>query len=227
MNAINAQANDRRDIEDLLPWHAAGTLSRRDADRVERALAADQELKRRFELVREELGEDIHLNESLGAPSSKAMDRLFAMIDAEPARKPAASLRIGGRISELFASFSPRAMAYAGAAAAAIILAQAGVIGSVVMEKQNFGTASYGGATKEDGAYALVRFTPTANAEQITKALRDANVAIVEGPNKATGMYRVRIAVTGLPKDEVARVVKQLQDDKAVVGSIFQEPLSK
>jgi|AmaraimetFIIA100_FD_contig_61_1512928_length_885_multi_7_in_0_out_0_1 hypothetical protein len=30
-----------RKIETLLPWHAAGTLSRRDAQRVEEALARD------------------------------------------------------------------------------------------------------------------------------------------------------------------------------------------
>ena len=63
----------QEDIELLLPWHAAGTLSRRDAIRVEQALANDNELASRYELVREELGEAIRLNESLGAPSARAM----------------------------------------------------------------------------------------------------------------------------------------------------------
>src|ERR1700674_2844409 len=75
--------NERRDIESLLPWHAAGTLRRRDAQRVEAALAHDQDLARQFALVREELGETIHLNETLGAPSARAMDRLLAGIEAE------------------------------------------------------------------------------------------------------------------------------------------------
>ena len=44
MNTINETANERHEIENLLPWHATGTLSRRDADRVEKALATDQEL---------------------------------------------------------------------------------------------------------------------------------------------------------------------------------------
>ena len=34
-----ANENDVNDIELLLPWHAAGTLSRRDKQRVEAALA--------------------------------------------------------------------------------------------------------------------------------------------------------------------------------------------
>src|SRR3974390_1004269 len=88
MNTMSERADDREEIETLLPWHAAGTLSRRDAERVERALATDQELARRFTLVREELAETIHLNESLGAPSARAMEKLFAAIDAEEARSP-------------------------------------------------------------------------------------------------------------------------------------------
>src|SRR5262245_17649244 len=37
-----------------------------------------------YALVREELAETIHRNESLGAPSPRAMEKLFAAIDAEP-----------------------------------------------------------------------------------------------------------------------------------------------
>src|SRR3989449_8900346 len=86
MNAIKEP--ERHEIEALLPWHAAGTLNRRDADRVERALAGDRELARRYDLVREELAETIHLNETLGAPSARAMEKLFAAIEAEEARAP-------------------------------------------------------------------------------------------------------------------------------------------
>jgi len=81
MTAINKQLR-RHEIEELLPWHAAETLSCRDADRVEQALAGDRELARRYELVRQELAVTIHLNETLGAPSARAMEKLFAAIDA-------------------------------------------------------------------------------------------------------------------------------------------------
>ena len=67
----------RREIEFLLPWHAAGTLSRREADLVERALAEDRELARRYEHVRRELAETIDLNETLGEPSARAMEKLL------------------------------------------------------------------------------------------------------------------------------------------------------
>ena len=51
------KAHEREEIESLLPWHAAGTLNRRDAQRVEQALAQDAGLARQYEAVREELGE--------------------------------------------------------------------------------------------------------------------------------------------------------------------------
>ena len=101
MNAMKQEAPEREEIEALLPWHAAGTLSRRDAQRVEEALARDPELARRYALVREELGETIHLNETLGAPSARALENLFAKIDAEPARQPAPSFNLGSRIGEI------------------------------------------------------------------------------------------------------------------------------
>ena len=80
MNAINKEP-EHQEIEALLPWYAAGTLSRRDANRVEQALAGDRELARQYDLVREELVVTIHLNETLGAPSARAMERLFAAIE--------------------------------------------------------------------------------------------------------------------------------------------------
>src|SRR5215216_4805534 len=88
------------DIEMLLPWHAAGTLSARDARRVDEALARDPELARQYAVIREEYAETIHLNESLGAPSARAMQKLFAAIDGEPARKASASRGLSARIDE-------------------------------------------------------------------------------------------------------------------------------
>src|SRR5580700_8986078 len=90
------------EIELLLPWHAAGTLNARDARKVEEALGRDPELARQYAVIREEYAGTIELNESLGAPSVRAMQKLFAGIDAEPARKPSASLRIAARLSGFF-----------------------------------------------------------------------------------------------------------------------------
>src|SRR5688572_30714537 len=114
----NINPTEREDVESLLPWHAAGTLSRRDAARVEAALASDRELAQRYELVREELAETIHLNETLGAPSARAMDKLMAAIEAEAPAQRKASFSLGAWLTGFVGSFQPRTLAYAGTAAA-------------------------------------------------------------------------------------------------------------
>src|SRR6266403_3189040 len=149
MMALSKKVPDQEpsEIEMLLPWHAAGTLNARDARRVEEALARDPELARQYAVIREEYAETIALNESLGAPSGRAMQKLFAAIDAEPARKPSLSLRFSTRIAEFFASLSPRTLAYSAALGALALLLQAGVIGAILAKQQNgtFQTASLSG----------------------------------------------------------------------------------
>jgi anti-sigma factor RsiW len=221
MNAMKQEAPERQEIEELLPWHAAGTLSRRDAQRVEDALARDPELARRYALVREELGETIHLNETLGAPSARAMENLFAKIDAEPARQQAAPLNFGSRITEFFASLSPRTLAWSASAAAVAILLQAGLIAGVMLNEtktSGYQTASAPTTDPGAGAFTLIRFAPQASSDDITKFLESNKLSIAAGP-MAGGLYKVRVAVTGIPKSELARIVKKLQEDK-VVGFI-------
>src|SRR3981081_3776050 len=137
MNMINKEP-ERYDIEALLPWHAAGTLSRRDADRVEQALAVDRELSRRYDLVREELAETIHLNETLGAPSTRAMEKLFAAIDAEEARSPQRrrSLELRPRVWAFLSGFTPRTLAWTAMAAVFAIVAQAAIIAGVLLKEE-------------------------------------------------------------------------------------------
>src|ERR1700676_1342167 len=117
------------EMEMLLPWHAAGTLNARDTRRVEEALARDPELARQYAAIREEYAETIHLNESLGAPSAHAMQKLFASIDAEPGRKTSASLNMSARFAGFFAKLSPRTLAWSASVGALALLLQAGVIG--------------------------------------------------------------------------------------------------
>ena len=220
MNTANGDT--RSDIEDLLPWHAAGTLSPRDTQRVEAALASDPELARRYELVREEFAQTIHLNETLGAPSPRAMQALFAKIDAEPARRrAAASIHPGARIRDFFATLSPRALAWSASVAALAIVLQAALIVGFVLKDRNaagYETASAPTNVDDKGDYVLIRFRPQAAAADITAFLETNKLSIAGGPS-AGGLYRVRIAATKLPKADRTRIVKTLQEDK-VVGFI-------
>jgi len=222
MNMINKEP-ERHEIESLLPWHAAGTLSRRDSDRVEQALAGDRELARRYDLVREELAETIHLNESLGAPSARAMERLFAAIDAEEARSPRRqrSFDLGSRISEFLSSFTPRTLAWSATAAAVAILVQAAVITSILVKEQGAPGGLSLASAPSDGSFAVVRFAPQATASEITNFLGAYKATVVEGPlNMGGQLYRIRLSETKLPQDEVGRIIREMQSDSKVVGFI-------
>ena len=138
MNMIKNKASEREEIEALLPWHAAGTLSRRDAQKVEQALASDADLATQYETVRQDLVETIGLNESLGAPSARAMQKLMADIeaDASTARRAKSSFNLGEWLSDRLSSFSPRTLAWSASAAALAIVLQAGLLaGMFVNEK--------------------------------------------------------------------------------------------
>jgi hypothetical protein len=223
MNAISKEP-ERHEIEALLPWHAAGTLSRRDADRVEQALAGDRELARRYDLVREELAETIHLNETLGAPSARAMEKLFAAIDAEEARAPRHQrpFDLGSRVSEFLSKLTPRALAWSATAAVAAILVQAAVIATVMVKEPGApGGPGLASAPSEGGSFAVVRFAPQATANDITNFLGAYKATLVEGPlNMGGQLYRIRLSETKLPKDEVGKIVRQMQSESKVVGFI-------
>lgn len=209
------------EIEILLPWHAAGTLNARDARRVEEALASDPALAKQYAAIRGEYEETIHLNESLGAPSARAMQKLFAAIDAEPARATG-SLPLSARVATFFASLSPRTLAWSASLGAIALLLQAGIIGAVLMKTQTstFQTASLStGApiTRELGAAApsraLVRFTPEARVADIT-ALLDGYQASIVGDAKG-GMFRLQFDKAMSP-DEFTALLGRMQREKFV-----------
>jgi len=156
-------------------------------------------------LVRDEMVSTIHVNETLGAPSPRAMEKLFAAIDAEGVRKPVRSAGLGARIAEFIASLTPRQVAYAAGAAALAIMLQAGLIGTMVIGERGQGTYQTASAQlpAADGSYALVRFAASASAGDIASLLEANRVSIVEGPRPG-GLYRVRIAA--LPQGEQVQV---------------------
>lgn len=223
MMALSKKMLEREpgEIELLLPWHAAGTLNARDARRVEEALATDPALAKQYAAIRGEYEETIHLNESLGAPSARAMQKLFAAIDAEPARA-SGSLPLSARVATFFATLSPRTLAWSASLGAIALLLQAGIIGAVLMKTQTstFQTASLStGApiTRELGAVAparaLVRFTPEARVADIT-ALLDSYQASIIGDAKG-GMFRLQFD-KAMSQDELTSLLGRMQREEFV-----------
>ena len=216
------------EIEMLLPWHAAGTLNARDARRVEEALARDPALARQYAAIREEYAETIDLNESLGAPSARAMRKLFAAIDAEPASRPSLSRGIWTRIAGFFASLSPRTLAWSSSLGALVLVLQAGVIGTLVKNQPaSFQTASLTmdePVTRSLGAEppprALVRFAPDARIADITALLDRYQAAIIDTRG---GMFRLQFGSKAMAKDQIAGLMSRLQSEK-IVGLAVAAP---
>jgi hypothetical protein len=220
MMSLNREAPERQDIEALLPWHAAGTLSRRDSDRVERALASDRELARRYELVREELNETIHLNETLGAPSARAMEKLFAAIDAEAPVAKKSSFNFTARLVEFVSSFSPRTLAYAGVAAALALVVQGAVLTSVAVRDQvTQAGPTLANAPTEGGQRAVVRFTANATLADVSRFLDINKAHIVHGPTRG-GAYEIQLETSPMPEADFTRTIQRMKAQSRIVEFI-------
>jgi anti-sigma factor RsiW len=218
--------NDRAAIEELLPWHAAGTLSVEEAQRVEAMIESDPELAHRYALVREELAETVMLNESLGAPSARAQQRLFAAIDSEsPSRRSVQQSLFGGISAgwkNFVASLTPRTLAWSSMAAALLILVQAGVITGGLMRHQpsaGFETASATDDAGANRAEALVRFAPQATAADIAAFLERNNVSIVAGP-AAGGLFRLRLPVDAGDTVKAAQLLTTIQQGGPIIFAV-------
>ncbi len=215
---ISGENMEPTEIETLLPWYAAGTLRRRDRQRVEDALRYDPALAHHADLVREELAETISFNESLGVPSARCMDRLMAAIDAETtaARKRNSAGAIAAQFSSFIAGFSPRTLAVAASFAVAAIALQAFLLVSMATKPQvSYETAGLNPTASGHGTFAMVRFAREASAAEITRFLEEYQATLVDGP-KPGGYYRVRLGMKTLAKEELARIVSRMRQDRVV-----------
>ena len=219
------------DIEALLRWYAAGTLDPHEADRVAAAVAVDPGLARRLDLCREEMIGVVAVNEQLGVPSPRVAERLIAAMGRERRRETAAA----GLMSWL-AALTPRTYAFAGAAAAAVVLLEAGVIAKLALQNgPPPGGATYQPASMpaappapsasvpaaapapESGAYARVKFGPEANVAQLSRFLDGRRAEIVGGPRD--GFYRVRISPDIVTREDLDRLTREFQSASPMIVS--------
>lgn len=203
---------ERAEIEALLPWYVAGTLSRAEEERVSRYVAAHPEMAELVELTQTEREATIAGNEAIGMPSRHAFDKLMARVaETERTRgvvprgaQDSLLTRIVNGLADFVQGLAPRQLAFAAAAALALIVAQGVTLGVMMgpTEPGGYTTAS-GGKDAPDaaGTFGLVRFAPGATAAAIADMLLELEAVIVDGP-KAGGIYRVRIAPAAL--DEAA-----------------------
>lgn len=228
MSDNHTALSEREEIEMLLPWFAAGTLNRAETSRVEAYLNANPEVASQLSLVREELAETIGANESLGAPSPGALDRLMTAIETESGPLTASSRApdsLWQRLSDWIGELSPRPLAVAAAVAVTVMCVQAVMLGVLVTgdDAGQFRTASGDRLAEpsEAGTVALVGFAGTAAVEDINTLLQSHGASIVDGPLPG-GLYRVRLSDEELSAAERDAVLSQLLTETGVV--VFAAP---
>lgn len=219
-------ANDpqRSAVEELLPFYANGRISAADRARVERALAADPELAMRLEIIREDMAETALLNESLGAPSPRVLDRLMAQIEAEPQQTPLLMRARGGFLTwlgQLLAAQPPRRLAYASAAALALIAIQGAALTGFALRgggAGGFQTASAPG-TQASERYVLLSFKPEAKAGDIAAFFKRYDASVVDGP-RANGSFKVRVGDASLTPAQVDAIAARMKAEGEIVGFV-------
>ncbi|KRE09868.1 hypothetical protein ASE63_04980 [Bosea sp. Root381] len=222
----DAIANDpkRAELELLLPFYANGRISAADKARIEAALATDPELRQRLEIIRDDMAETTLLNESLGAPSPRALDRLMAGIEAEPRKLGLFATAKGGlmtRLGKLLAAQPPRRLAYAGAAACALIAIQGAALTGVAMRGGGFETASVPAASSE--RYVLLSFAADARAGDIASFFRRFDASVVDGP-RSNGYFKVRVGDASLTPAQVDAIAARMKAEATIVSFVAPAP---
>ena len=211
------------EIEMLLPWHAAGTLNARDARRVDEALARDPRARQAIRGDPRGIRRD-HSSQREPRCAVRARDAEAVRRDRCRAGAQAVGCRsnLSARISDFFASLSPRTLAWSASLGALALLLQAGVIGAVLMKNQpaSFQTASLSmnepsrrhharSGQRCAPPRALVRFAPDARVADITALLDNYQASIIDGAKG--GMFRLQFGNKAMSKDEVAGLMSKLQ----------------
>jgi hypothetical protein len=207
----------RDDLEDLLPFYAAGVTTDAENAAIEARLATDAEFARRLSLAQEELDEAVSLAEAGPTPSAGLAMRLMDRIEAEaPRRDRVANPGLLARFGAWLAEQSAPRLGLAAVAAAAVLAVQAGFIGTLLVgapsEGPQYQTAS-SGQQAVAGPGALVQFAPGITLADVEAFLARHKVVIVEGP-VAGGLYRLRLpsgltpaaAVTAFKGDPAVRL---------------------
>lgn len=209
------------EIELLLPWYVNGTLEASDAAKVEAYLERHPDMRVQLATLRDDMHETVGANEAIAGPSGAALDRLMNQIEAEtPMRHRAAKVKRGmmEAVDEFLRSLSPGRLGWAAMAAAAVIMLQAGVVGTMMLNPptgdSTYQTAS--GSNQLSGTFALIQFKQDASVADISTFLSKEGAEIVGGP-KPGGLFRVRISADKLNDDARQALLTKLRANAFVI----------
>ncbi|MGI9477794.1 MAG: hypothetical protein ACR2PI_13920 [Hyphomicrobiaceae bacterium] len=225
-NGLAAGGHEREDIELLLPWYVNGTLEPQDVAKVEAYLDKHPDMATQLATLREDMDETIHANEAIAGPSGAALDRLMTDIGQEtPIRHRVAQARRGlmTMVDDFLHSLSPGRLGWTALAAAAVIMLQAGVVGTMMMNPPTGGGSTYqtaSGGKALSGTFVLVQFKPGASVEKVSTFLTEQGAEIVAGP-KPGGLYRVRVSTKKLDDKQRLAVIENLRSSETLINMVL------
>jgi hypothetical protein len=217
--------DERREIEELLPFYAAGVASPEEGRRVEAALERDPALRRSLDLVREDLDATVSLNEAIPAPSQRAYVKFAEALAAEPERRAPlarrASRGLFGWLEATLESLKPRQLAWSAAALIAVVALQALVVGGMLVRETatGFQTASHGEQATAGAPGVLVAFAPAATAADIATFLQRFGATVVDGPR--AGLFRLRFQGEQPSAAEIDRRIGEMRAASDVVRVVM------
>jgi hypothetical protein len=213
---------ERDDVELLLPWYVTGRLDRADAARVEARMARDPDLALRVELAREEHDESIVGHVAIGPRPARNADRLLAELERREAPRLAAFRTLWDRVLSFLATPPVGAMRLAGAAAAILIVAQAGVVATMLTRQPaaDYAPASGGIAATERHAVALVGFVGDATTAAVVDLLAAHGMSMLHGPDTG-GYFTVRLGPKSMSEAERQAKIAVLKSRGDIVAFVL------
>ncbi len=215
--------SEREEIEMLLPWFVTGKLDAADRARVERWLAREPAMSRQLELIREEQQASVVANEAVAVPE-RLRPQSAATQAVSATTGPISWLSgLASAIGDFFRQPTAGAVRWAAAAVAAVLIAQAIVIGANVWAPSpGYETASGPGRVAPEGLVVLVTFKDSASIKDIAATLSSIDAAIVDGPH-AGGLFRVRLSAVPLEGQAASDRIDALRRQTGVVARVLPQ----
>jgi hypothetical protein len=201
--------HSEEELRELLPWYVNHTLDAAASEEIDM-------LVERSPLVRGELAWLRQLRGQIQLARLEAdrrlpdagLDTLMAMIHGENSGKV---VRLRGRVNAWLAA--PRRFSVPAGLAAAAVLAQAAVIGALLLRPAPESLAPLSGEAPAGGQLLQVTFKPRATEAQIRGLLARVQAEVVSGPG-ALGVYTLRV-----PEGQGPSALAGLRKDRAIIES--------
>lgn len=200
--------HSEQELRDLLPWYVNRTLDAATSEEID-LLAGRSPLVRAEVLWLGQLRSQVRQfrDQAEQRPDDAGLDTLLALIHAEDAGKV---VRLRGRWNAWLAE--PRQFSVA-SLAAAVVLAQAALIGALLVRPVPETLTPLSGEAAAGGELLQVTFKPKATEAQIRGLLAGLRAEVVSGPG-ALGVYTLRV-----PEGQGPAALAGLHGNRAIIES--------